>query len=44
MYRKYEGEGCNFSFEDNEFFGRVATMDPLLYGISLLHVIFQEVL
>jgi hypothetical protein len=31
-------------FIEYEFFGRVATRDPLLYDIILLHVIFQEVL
>jgi hypothetical protein len=25
MYSNFQGEGCNFFFEENEFFGRVAT-------------------
>jgi len=32
MYTNFQGEGCNFFFEENEFFGRVATSDfQLLY-------------
>ncbi len=27
MYRNFQVEGCNFFFEENEFFGRVATRD-----------------
>jgi hypothetical protein len=29
MYGNFQGEGCNFFFEENEFFGRVATRDQL---------------
>lgn len=32
MYDKFEGESCNFIFEENEFFGRVATRDLFLYN------------
>jgi hypothetical protein len=35
---------ATFFFAEYEFIGRVATRDPLLYDIILLHVIFQEVL
>jgi len=29
MYSDFQGEGCNFYFEENEFFGRVATKGTL---------------
>jgi hypothetical protein len=33
MYSNFQGEGCNFFFEENEFFVRVATKDwPKLAG------------
>jgi len=32
MYSNFQGEGCNFFFEENEFFGRVATKGLLLGG------------
>jgi len=38
------GRGLQLLFAGYEFFGRVTTRDPLLYGIILLPVIFQEVL
>jgi hypothetical protein len=31
MYSNFQEEGCNFYFEENEFFGRVATKYPLSY-------------
>ena len=40
MYGNSQGDGCNFFFEEYEFFGRVATKDPLLYNPFLnLHKI-----
>jgi hypothetical protein len=30
MYSDFQGEGCNFLFEENAFFGRVATRDHFL--------------
>jgi hypothetical protein len=32
MYSNFQGEGCNFFFEEDEFFVRVATKDLLLYN------------
>ena len=40
-YGFFEEKGCNFFFEDNEFFCRVATRDLLLY---LLNWIWKEYL
>ena len=40
MYSNFWWEGCNFFFEENEFFVRVATKVPLLYNPLLnLHKI-----
>jgi hypothetical protein len=35
MYSDFQGEGCNFFFEENEFFGRVATRELPVYKPQL---------
>ena len=42
MYTNFQGKGCNFSFLQNEFFGKDVTRDLLFGSIFRLPEQFQE--